>query len=214
MLSNAAAALRGALAMLMLTVAAQASPQSPHRPVLLDFGDSLTAGFGLPVDKSFPAQLALRLHRDGIDVRVVNGGVSGDTTAGGLARVGWALSDKPDFVLVELGANDALRGIDPAVVRANLDRIIRRFTANGVKVALLGMLAPTNWGAAYKRQFDRIYAELAKAHHLPLYPFFLRGVAMRPELNQADGLHPNAKGVAVLVDRIAPFVVRFVRGES
>lgn len=206
-----------ALAALIVSTATAAAPTRPapvHVPVLLDFGDSLSSGYGLPQSESFPAQLEARLHRDGIAVRVINGGVSGDTTAGGLARIGWALADKPDFALVELGANDALRGIDPAVVQANLDQIIRRFQAHGVKVALLGMRAPTNWGADYKRKFDRIYSGLAKAHHLPLYPFFLAGVAMRPKLNQPDGLHPNATGVAVLVERITPFVARFLRSGS
>lgn len=175
-------------------------------PVILDFGDSLTAGFGLPAAQAFPARLEAWLHERGIAARVVNAGVSGDTTAGGLARLDWALADKPDLVILALGANDALRGIEPAAVRDNLDKMIAKLEASGAKVLLLGMLAPPNWGEEYKRAFDRIFPELAQRHHLPLYPFFLEGVAMKPEFNQPDGLHPNARGVQMLVDKIAPVV--------
>jgi acyl-CoA thioesterase-1 len=174
-------------------------------PIILGFGDSLTAGYGVPARQAFPAQLEAWLHDRGIAARVVNAGVSGDTTAGGLARLDWALADKPD---------DALRGIDPATVRDNLDQMIGKIEATGAKVLLLGMLAPPNWGDEYKRAFDGIFPELAQLHHLPLYPFFLEGVAMKPELNQPDGLHPNEKGVAVLVDRIAPVVAGLIGGAS
>jgi acyl-CoA thioesterase-1 len=183
-------------------------------PVILDFGDSLTAGYGVPAAQAFPARLEAWLHVRGIAARVVNAGVSGDTTAGGLARLDWALADKPDLVILALGANDALRGIEPSTVRDNLDKMIERIEANGAKVLLLGMLAPPNWGEEYKRAFDQIFPELAHLHHLPLYPFFLEGVAMNPELNQPDGLHPNEKGVAVLVDRIAPVVAGMIGGAS
>jgi acyl-CoA thioesterase-1 len=179
-----------------------------HVPVILDFGDSLTAGQGLPAGLAFPARLEAWLCRRGITVRVVDAGVSGDTTAGGLARLDWALADKPDLVILALGANDALRGIDPAAVRANLDKMIRKSQAAGAKLLLLGMRAPPNWGDAYRGAFDRIFPDLAQAHQVPLYPFFLEGVAMRPELNQADGLHPNARGVAVMVDHVGPVVAR------
>ena len=145
---------------------------------------------------------------------MVNGGVSGDTTAGGVARLDWALADKPDIVILELGANDALRGIDPAVVRANLDRMIARIQASGAKLLLLGMRAPVNLGEDYRREFERIYPELAQAHGVTLYPFFLEGVAMDPKLNQPDGIHPNERGVAALVDRIAPYVARLIGGRS
>jgi acyl-CoA thioesterase I len=183
-------------------------------PEVLAFGDSLTAGYGLPVNEAFPAQLQARLKDDGVDVKVVNAGVSGDTTTDGLARLDWALADKPDYVILALGANDALRGIDPKVVRANLDKMIDKITASGAKILLLGMLAPSNWGAAYEHEFDQIYPDLAKAHGVPLYPFFLDGVAMNPALNQADGMHPNERGVAIMVDRIAPLVATLVGGKS
>jgi acyl-CoA thioesterase-1 len=189
-------------------------PAAAHIPVILDFGDSLTAGYGLAPEQAFPARLETALRGQGIEARVVNAGVSGDTTAGGLARLDWALADRPDLVILELGANDALRGIDPATVRDNLDKMIGKIEANGAKMLLVGMLAPPNWGAEYANAFDRIFPELAKAHDVPLYPFFLEGVAMKPELNQPDGLHPNEHGVAVLVDRLAPVVARLVGSSS
>ena len=185
-----------------------------RNPVILDFGDSLTAGFGLPAGQAFPAKLEAWLHQRRMEVRVINAGVSGDTTAGGLARLDWALGDKPDLVILALGANDALRGIDPSTVRHNLNKIIEKIQDRGAKVLLIGMLAPPNWGEEYKHSFDRIFPELAEAHHLPLYPFFLEGVAMKPELNQPDGLHPNERGVGVLVDRIAPVVAGLIGGSS
>jgi len=190
------------------------TPARAHIPVILDFGDSLTAGYGLAPEQAFPARLEAALLRQGIEVRVVNGGISGDTTAGGLARLDWALADKPDLVILELGANDALRGIDPVTVRDNLDKMIGKIEASGTKMLLIGMLAPPNWGVEYENAFDRIFPELAKVHDVPLYPFFLEGVAMKPELNQPDGLHPNERGVAVLVDRLAPVVARLVGGSS
>lgn len=192
----------------------QAIPAAARVPVVLDFGDSITAGYGLPAGQAFPARLEAWLRDRGIAARVVNAGVSGDTTAGGLARLDWALADKPDLVILALGANDALRGIDPATVRDNLDKMIVKIQASGAKMLLVGMLAPPNWGDEYKRAFDRIYPELARAHHLPLYPFLLDGVAMKPELNQPDGLHPNERGVAVIVDKIAPVVAGLIGSQS
>jgi acyl-CoA thioesterase-1 len=187
---------------------AAAAPSGSHVPVILDFGDSLTAGYGLPESQGFPARLEEWLHRQEIAVHVVDAGVSGDTTAGGLARLDWALADKPDLVILALGANDALRGIDPAAVRVNLDKMIRKSKAAGAGILLLGMRAPSNWGEEYRRDFDRIFPDLAHVHQVPLYPFFLEGVAMHPQLNQADGLHPNARGVAVVVDHIGPVVAQ------
>ena len=193
---------------------AGAAPAAARPPEILAFGDSLTAGLGLPVNATFPARLEARLKADGMAVRVVNAGVSGDTTAGGLARLDWALADKPDIVILELGANDALRGIDPKAVRANLDKMIDKIQISGAKLLLAGMQAPTNWGKRYKEEFERIYPELARAHGVALYPFFLEGVAMDPQLNQPDGLHPNERGVAALVERIAPVLARLIGGPS
>ena len=150
----------------------------------------------------------------GFDAQVINAGLSGDTTAGGLARLDWSLAEKPDLVILELGANDMLRGIDPATVRANLDKMIGKIKASGAKLLLVGMQASPNWGKKYQKEFDRIYPELAQAHGVALYPFFLEGVAMDPELNQPDGLHPNARGVAVIVERIAPDVAKLLGGAS
>ena len=202
-----AAAVFNAVLWLALAPAAGATPE------VLAFGDSLTAGLGLPASEAFPAQLEARLKSEGIDVRVVNAGVSGDTTTDGLARLDWALADKPDCVILALGANDMLRGIDPKIVRANLDKIVDKITASGAKILLLGMRATPDWGAQYERDFDAIYPELAKAHGVPLYPFFLEGVAMDPALNQPDGLHPNKRGVAVMVERITPLVVKMIGGK-
>jgi acyl-CoA thioesterase-1 len=204
----------GILATAALAAAFAGAQAAGRVPVILDFGDSLTAGYGLPAGQAFPARLEAWLHQQGIEARVVNAGVSGDTTAGGLARLDWALADKPDLVILALGANDALRGIEPATVRENLDKMIGKIEASGAKVLLLGMLAPPNWGEEYRHAFDQIFPELARIHHLPLYPFFLEGVAMKPELNQPDGLHPNERGVAVLVDRIAPVVARLLGSAS
>jgi len=205
---------RPAVAAAVLCLMIGAASAAAHTPVILDFGDSLTAGYGLAPEQTFPARLEVALHRQGIQVRVVNGGVSGDTTAGGLARLDWALTDKPDLVILALGANDALRGIDPVAVHDNLDKMIRKIEASGAEVLLVGMLAPPNWGAEYKAAFDRIFPELAKVHGVQLYPFFLEGVAMKPELNQPDGLHPNERGVAVMVDLLVPVVARLVGDPS
>jgi len=175
-------------------------------------GDSLSAGFGLAAPDALPAKLERALKAKGLPVQVENAGVSGDTAAGGLARLDWSVPDGTDAVILELGANDALRGIDPDTVRANLDAMIGKVAASGAKLLLAGMRAPPNWGNAYQKRFDALYPELAKAHGVALYPFFLDGVAMEPSLNQPDGLHPNARGVAALVDRIAPYVAKLLGG--
>ncbi|MFT5486723.1 MAG: acyl-CoA thioesterase-1 [Paracoccaceae bacterium] len=173
-------------------------------------GDSLTAGYGLPEKEAFPVKLEAALRQSGISAVVINAGVSGDTTAGGLARIGWALADRPTHVLVELGANDALRGIDPKTTRGNLDAIVAKLQAAGVKVMLAGMYAPPNWGKEYETDFRSIYPDLARKYGVGLYPFFLDGVAARRELNQPDGIHPNEKGVAIIVERILPPVRQFL----
>lgn len=181
--------------------------------MILAFGDSLTAGFGVEPEQAFPARLEAYLRAKGVAVRVRNGGVSGDTTAGGRARLDWALADKPRFAIVELGANDALRAIDPKVAEDNLDAILSALDAHGVKVLLAGMVAPPNLGRDYDQAFDGMYARLAARHHVMLYPFFLDGVAADPALNQPDGMHPNPKGVEIIVERMAPYVEKLVRGE-
>jgi acyl-CoA thioesterase I len=198
----------------LLLLASTIQALAAHSSVILVIGDSLTAGYGLPQDEAFPEQLQARLRQNGAEVRVVNGGVSGDTTAGGLVRLDWMLAEKPDYVLLALGANDALRGIPPATVRDNLDKTIRKVKASGAKLLLVGMRAPANWGEGYQTAFDRIFPDLARSDDVPLYPFFLEGVAMDPRLNQADGEHPNARGVAVMVDRLAPVVLRLIGGRS
>ena len=177
---------------------------------LLVLGDSLTAGYGLATEEAFPVQLQAALKNGGVDVLVINAGVSGDTTAGGLSRIDWALADKPTHVIVELGANDALRGIDPKTTRRNLDAIIAKLQSAGVKTMLAGMYAPPNWGRDYEAEFRSIYPDLARQYRIGLYPFFLDGVAARPTLNQADGIHPNKKGVAVIVGRMLPSVRRLL----
>lgn len=201
--------LGSALALWLLPAAVLgAAETAPVR--ILAFGDSLVHGYGLAADETFPFQLERALLREGRRVEVLNGGNSGDTTAAGLARLDWALADRPDLAIVELGANDGLRGIDPGETYRNLDAIVNRLKAEGIAVLLAGMLAPRNLGADYVEAFDAVFPRLAEVHGVALYPFFLDGVAMRPELNQADGLHPNAAGVALLVERILPSVVRLI----
>ncbi len=201
----------GALALALWLSPAVAPGGAETAPLrILAFGDSLVHGYGLAADETFPAQLEEALQRDGYRVQVLNGGNSGDTTAGGLARLDWALMDRPDLAIVELGANDGLRGIDPAETYRNLDAILSRLKAEGVAVLLAGMLAPRNLGGDYAQAFDAVFPRLAEVHGVAFYPFFLDGVAMQPELNQADGIHPNAAGVALLVERILPSVVRLI----
>lgn len=173
---------------------------------LLVIGDSLTAGYGLARDDGFPAQLERALSAQGLAVRVQDGGVSGDTSTGGRARLAWMLGggQPPDAVIVQLGANDALRGVDPDITFANLSAILSELRARGLPVLLAGMRAPPNLGEAYRTRFDAIYPRLAREHGVALYPFFLDGVAAVPALNQADGIHPNPLGVAEIVRRIAP----------
>lgn len=177
------------------------------RPIrLVAFGDSLTAGYGLPEPDSFPEQLKLALEKAGYRIEVSNAGVSGDTTAGALSRLDWALAGAPDLVIVALGGNDALRGLPPEMTRDNLDRIIKGILQKGSQVLLAGMRAPRNLGNDYVEAFDAIYPLLAKRHNVTYYPFFLEGIALVPELNQADGIHPNAAGVKVLVEALLPYI--------
>jgi len=185
---------------------------TPAKKILV-LGDSLSAGYGLLSSQSFPARLEVRLRSIGQNVRVLNGGVSGDTSAGGRARLSWALADKPHFVIIELGANDGLRGLDPFAMRDNIEDIILRLKAVDIGILLTGMRAPPNIGPNYGKIFNSVFADLAQKHEVPLYPFFLEGVAAIPSLNQRDGIHPNPRGVAVIVDRIMPFVVRLLEGQ-
>jgi acyl-CoA thioesterase I len=205
---------RRAAAITLLLAALFGTAPAAAATRILAFGDSLTAGFGVAANQSFPAQLAARLKADGYDVMVDNGGVSGDTTADGLARFDWTMGGHPDVVLLELGANDMLRGLAPARAAANLDAILAKLKAAKAKVLLLGMRAPANWGMDYQKSFDGIYPMLAEKYDVPLYPFFLDGVALDPNLNQADMLHPNPAGVAVIVGRVAPAVERLLGGPA
>lgn len=201
-----------ALIALLVLLPHAAPAQESGRPVLLLLGDSLTAGYGLSEDQGFPAQLRRALKESGWDVDVRNAGVSGDTTAGGLARLDWTLAEgRIDAALVELGANDALRGLPPETAKQNLDKILTKLQAKNIKVLLAGMLAPPNLGEAYSRKFEAIYPDLARKHDVPLYSFFLEGVAAHAALNQADGIHPNAQGVAVIVRRIEPKIADLLR---
>jgi acyl-CoA thioesterase I len=195
-------------AVLALGLAWSAAAAAAQKLVLA-FGDSLTTGYGLPAAEGFTAQLERALRARGLDVAVRNAGVSGDTSAGGRSRLLWALGEaKPDLVLLELGANDALRGLDPEELRKNLDFMVGELKRRDIPVLLAGMQAPRNLDAAYRDAFAAAFAEVADKHGVPLYPFFLDGVAMDPRLNQPDGIHPNAQGVSVIVERIAPHVIR------
>jgi acyl-CoA thioesterase-1 len=185
--------------------------RAEEKPIrLVALGDSLTAGLGLPEGASFPAALEEALKAKGHNVEVTNAGVSGDTTTGGLERLDWSVPDGTDGVIVELGANDMLRGLDPAIPRNALATIVDRLVKRKIPVMLAGMVAPPNLGADYARRFDSIYPEIAQKHGLVLYPFFLDGVAGDRRLNQPDGLHPTAKGIEVIVARILPSVETFL----
>lgn len=179
-----------------------AAPAAAETIRIVALGDSLTAGLGLAADETFPARLEARLKERGHDVEVVNAGVSGDTTRGGLERLDWSVPEGAHAVILELGANDALRGIDPEATRHNLDRIIERLRRRGIRVLVAGMLAPPSLGQEYAAAFEPIFGDLARRHGALFYPFFLDGVAARHDLNQPDGMHPNAAGVEVIVERI------------
>lgn len=183
-----------------------ASAQQQTELRILVLGDSLTAGYGLPQQAAFPEQLEATLRERNHQVRVINAGVSGDTSAGGLTRLDWALADQPDLVIIELGANDALRGLQPIQTRQNLSKILQRLQEKGVQALLTGMKAPRNLGQAYYSNFDRIYPELAQKYDIPFYPFFLEGVAGVPGLNQPDGIHPTLAGVNTIVQKMLPLV--------
>lgn len=212
-LALAAVALFFSLGVMM----AASGPLAAKEPVrLMVLGDSLTAGYGLPQGEAFTARLEAALRGQGYAVEVIDAGVSGDTTAGGLARLPWLLGGPgeslPDAVMVELGGNDGLRGLDPQAMYANLDAILTLLADRGIPALLTGMKAPPNLGAEYGRAFEAVFHRLADKHDVPLYPFFLEGVALVPGLNQPDGIHPNAAGVDEIIRRILPATTAFIDG--
>ena len=198
------------------TVSAQSSlaneAKANDKPVkIVVLGDSLSAGLGLSAAAAFPARLQKALKDRGVNVDMINAGVSGDTSSGGRDRLDWSIPEGTQAVIVELGANDALRGIDPKITRAALTDIVSRLKGRGIAVMLCGMLAPPNYGSDYADRFNSIYPDLAKAFDVPLYPFFLAGVAADAKLNQADGIHPTAEGVDIIVSGMLPAVETFLR---
>jgi acyl-CoA thioesterase-1 len=193
------------------TVLAQGSVAVTAKPIkMVVLGDSLSAGYGLPAGAAFPVRLQKALDTKGIKVDMINAGVSGDTSSGGRDRLDWSVPEGTEAVIVELGANDALRGTDPAVTRAALSDILTQLKARGVSVLLCGMVAPPNYGSDYAARFNTIYPDLAKSFGVPLYPFFLEGVVADARLNQADGMHPTAEGVDIVVKNILPTVEAFL----
>lgn len=197
------------LALMTVVNPAWADATKPIKLVVL--GDSLSAGLGLPAQDAFPAKLQKALQDKGIAVDMTNAGVSGDTSSGGRDRLDWSVPEGTEGVILELGANDAMRGIDPDLTRAALTDIVRRLKARKIAVMLCGMLAPPNFGADYGARFNSIYPDLAKQFDVPLYPFFLEGVAADAKLNQADGIHPTAAGVDIIVNDMLPTVEAFLR---
>jgi acyl-CoA thioesterase-1 len=186
--------------------------QAGTQPVrILALGASITAGYGLDAADSLPVQLEAALRAHGVDATVINSGVSGDTSAGGLARLDWALADNPDLVILDLGGNDALRAIDPKTTEANLDAIVSRLKAEKRGVLIAGMLAPPNLGADYQAAFNAVFPAVAARYDATLYPFLLDGVVTDPALNQEDGIHPNAAGVKVIVERMLPSVLQAIQ---
>ena len=187
------------------------APAAQAKPVkMVVLGDSLSAGLGLPGNAAFPAKLQKSLNANGIAVDMINAGVSGDTASGGRDRLDWSVPEGTDAVILELGANDALRGTDPTLTRSALSDILTRLKARRIAVLLCGMVAPPNYGSDYAARFNAIYPELAKSFGVPLYPFFLDGVAADARLNQADGIHPTAEGVDVIVKNMLPTVEAFL----
>ncbi|WP_162006382.1 arylesterase [Bradyrhizobium betae] len=200
------------LALMTIATAPSAQAQPAAKPIkLVVLGDSLSAGLGLPAQEAFPTKLQKALQAKGIAIDMTNAGVSGDTSSGGRDRLDWSVPDGTEGVIVELGANDALRGIDPDLTRTALTDIVTRLKARRIAVMLCGMLAPPNYGAEYAARFNSIYPDLAKKFEVPLYPFFLDGVAADAKLNQADGIHPTAEGVDIIVGNIMPTAEAFLR---
>ena len=201
-----AAVVNSLLVVLLLSGAPALAQNGPVKIAVL--GDSLAAGYGIKPEQSFPARLEAALKAQGRTVTILNQGVSGDTSAGGLDRLDWMLADKPDIVLVELGGNDALRGIDPKVTEKNISAIVEKLKAANVTVWLAGMMAPRNLGSDYVNAFDSLYKRIADKYQVPLYSFILEGVAQDAALNQGDGIHPNPRGAQIVADRLLPFVTK------
>ena len=197
-----------ALAAMITPLPAAHAQSNPIRLVAL--GDSLSAGYNLPQEAAFPVALERALKAKGYKVEIANAGVSGDTSAGGLDRLDWSVPDGTDGVILELGANDMLRGLDPAGTRKNIEAIVERLKSRNIPVMLAGMYASRNLGPDYVQKFDSIYPDIAKKHDLVLYPFFLDGVAGDRSLNLPDGMHPTAKGVEIIVERILPSIESFL----
>lgn len=197
-----------------LVLVANSAAQANDPLSIVGFGDSLMAGYQLPSGDAFPSKLQAALRNRGHEVTVINAGVSGDTTSGGLARLDWSVPDSADLVVLELGANDALRGIAPELTQANLEAMITRLKQRDIKIVLVGMLAPPNMGVDYERAFNAIYPHLAEKHDLPFYPFFLDGVAATPSLLLGDGMHPNREGVDKMVAGILPLIERIITSGS
>jgi acyl-CoA thioesterase-1 len=196
----------------LMTLAPADAWADAGKPIkLVVLGDSLSAGLGLPANEAFPARLQKALQAKGLEVAMTNAGVSGDTASGGRDRLDWSVAEGTEAVIVELGANDALRGIDPTVTRDALTEIVTRLKARGIAVLLCGMLAPPNYGSDYAAKFNTIYPDLAKQFGVTLYPFYLDGVAADAKLNQADGIHPTAAGVDIIVAKMLPTVEAFLR---
>lgn len=193
-------------AVVLMTLLCTATPARSADRVIVALGDSLTDGLGVARDEAYPARLEARLAREGYDYHVVNAGVSGDTSAGGLRRLDWVLRANPEIVIVALGANDGLRGQPVAALRDNLVAIVRRLRASGARVLLTGMRVPTNYGAAYTRDFAAVFPDVAHRTNVTLVPFLLEGVAGEARFNQADGLHPNAQGHQMIADHLWPHV--------
>ncbi len=190
------------------------SAHAQNTPVtILAFGDSLTAGYGLGASDAYPALMEQALRDKGFDVKISNAGVSGETTADGLARLDWLLEDPPDIVILEFGANDGLRGLPPEQAEQNLDAMIKGFLDKGTRVLLTGMYAPPNFGPEYAAKFNGMYQRLADKYQVTLYPFFLEGIYGNPAYNQYDGLHPNPKGTREITARLLPWVEKLVQSE-
>ena len=204
--------MRGVLMALVYLTAAPHAAAAAREPLVIFLGDSLTAGYGLPADQAYPSLVGAALRERGSPARVVNAGVSGDTTSGAIGRLDWLLDQRPDLLVVGLGANDALRGQPVARIEANLLTIVRRAKASGARVLLLGMKIPTNFGPEYTSAFAAVYPRVAGRENVPLMPFLLEGVGGRIELNLDDGIHPNERGHRIVASNVLPYVIRALGG--